>query len=215
MKLLGAYEYGLTLHDNNVAAGAKLTVDASDLLAGYGLTLDGFDETDGRLTVKGSSYQDYVVGGGTKDRIEGGDGADDLNGVGGKDVINGGAGQDIITPGAGADTIVFDSGADSTSLAFDRIGGFNADADRIDVSIAISNVVSDSGTVNEATFDADLASQANDWVGAKIFNVDGGDYIGKVFLLIDLNGSVSYEAGTDLVIDITGFSGTVDTSDFI
>jgi hypothetical protein len=65
------------------------------------------------------------------------------------------------------------------------------------------------------TFDSDLASQANDWVGAKVFTATGGDLIGNVYLLIDVNGSVSYEVGVDLVVNITGFTGTIDTSDFV
>ena len=34
-------------------------------------------------------------------------------------------------------------------------------------------------------------------------------------MLVDENGTAGYQAGADLVIDVTGYSGTLTTSSFI
>jgi Ca2+-binding RTX toxin-like protein len=231
MFLEEGFTASIVTHDDTVAAGKHLSIIGQE--AGNGLTgfiFDGSAETDGTFDMIGSEQNDILLGGAGGDTIDGSLGDDAITGYGGKNILSGesgndsligkgrldgGIGQDELYCGAGKQKLVFEDGGDSSSTTYDFAFDFNADKDKIDVSIAVTNVVTDSGTVNFATFDSDLASEANDWTGAKVFTVTGGDVIGRVFLLIDLNGSVSYEAGTDLVIDITGFSGTVDTSDFI
>jgi hypothetical protein len=130
--------------------------------------------------------------------------------------IEGGGGSDEMTLADGEETLLYDGPAtDSSGVTHDHVFNFDADEDQFDTSITVTSVSTDSGNVSSATFDSDLASQANDWVGAKVFSATGGDLIGNVYLLIDINASVSYEVGVDLVINITGFTGTIDTTDFI
>ena len=134
---------------------------------------------------------------------------------GGNNSVTGGAGADDITCGGGTDTLVYAAGSDSTSTGHDTIHGFNADADKFDLTVAVTNVTSDSGSLSTATFDTDMGNAINDWVGATVMTATGGDLSGEVFLVVDMNANNSYDAGTDLVVDITGYSGTIDTGDFI
>ena len=126
----------------------------------------------------------------------------------------GAATTEIICAG-GTDTLVYAAGSDSTSTGYDTIIGFNADADKFDITVAVTDVTSDSGTISSATFDTDMGNAINDGVGATVMTATGGDLGGEVFLVVDMNANNSYDAGTDLVVDITGYSGTIDTGDFI
>jgi Ca2+-binding RTX toxin-like protein len=217
IKLTEAFGYDLTFHDGNIAAGGKLVIDANAVFGANGITINAEAEQDGdtRLVVVATAQADTLIGGKGRDLFESGLESDTLNGNGGKDLLVGGPGGDFLTGGAGADTFAYFTSSASTGLDHDFLLDFNADADLIDVQGNVTAVSTDSGTINSASFDADLASEANDWTGAKVFTVTGGDLIGQVLLLLDRNGSNSYEVGTDYVIDITGLTGTIDTSDFI
>ena len=46
-------------------------------------------------------------------------------------------------------------------------------------------------------------------------HASGGDLIGHDFLIVDTNSNNVYNCGTDYVIDITGYTGTLDSGDFI
>jgi hypothetical protein len=49
------------------------------------------------------------------------------------------------------------------------------------------------------------------------FKGTGGDddLDGRTYLVVDAGSDTAYQAGSDYVFDITGFSGTVTTGDFI
>lgn len=101
----------VTFADGNVAAGAKLVVNAG---GGRDL-IDGSAETDGVF---------HMLGGDGSDTLIGGAGADTLEGGAGHDLLDGGAGNDVyVIRDAAADNvdrIVLDAGEDT--LAFDGSG---------------------------------------------------------------------------------------------
>ncbi len=94
-----SYSYAISTVDENVVAGASMTIDGSSLLDGESLVFSGASEASGML------------------RILGGAGGDTLTGGSGSDIIDGGAGADILDGGAGADGIVGGTGADTVSYA--------------------------------------------------------------------------------------------------
>jgi hypothetical protein len=212
LKLTGGGSFDLTSDDANVAAGATLQVRVEPTTD---LVFDGSAELDGSFHLRGASGSDFLTGGAGTDRLGGQGGDDALVGRGGDDLIRGGLGADDIRPRKGADTLAYTSGADSSSTTHDTVVKLDANEDRFDVDLAVTNVVTKSGTLNTATFDSDMGTAINDWTGAVVLTVTGGDLIGHTFLVIDANGNVSYDAGTDHVIDITGYSGTLDAADFI
>jgi Ca2+-binding RTX toxin-like protein len=117
------YTYVLTSIDANVAAGAKLLIDATMLVAGESATFDGSAETDGKFLFSGGQGNDVFTGGAGADGFYFRDGSFWNPG----DKVIGGAGDQIglrgdftgaqkIVMGAdqiqGVETIVLMSGVD-------------------------------------------------------------------------------------------------------
>jgi VCBS repeat-containing protein len=86
------YAYPLTMVDQNVAAGQRLTIDGSDLRVRENLTVNGLAERDGSYTILGGRGVDTLTGGmghdyfvfgndghwGSTDKVTGGLGTDEL-----------------------------------------------------------------------------------------------------------------------------------------
>jgi hypothetical protein len=191
-----------------------LDVDASAMIStGAFLSFNGAAETNGAFS---------VTGGANSDNLEGGAGADTLVGGGSGDTLTGGGGADRLVGGGGPDTFRYVAVSDSSSTGHDRILGLNLDADKffLDGGIdptGVDAAVTD-GDLSLATFDADLAAAVgiSELIALHtlIFTPDGGDLAGRSYLVIDRDSNAGYQAGDDLVIDVTGFTGTLDTGDF-
>jgi len=110
-----SFGYTLTMNDGNVAAGARMTIQANQLRAGEVLNFNGSGEGDGAFTVFSGAGDDVIVGGA------------------GADVIYGGAGADTLTGGAGNDTFAYINAIHSTQAARDTITDFTL-GDVIDLS---------------------------------------------------------------------------------
>ena len=180
------YDYDLTMDDLNLAGGVLMTVDAGQLTAGEHLTFDGSAETDGSF------------------RIFGGAGADSLIGSANGDIIFGALGKDYLKGGAGADAYSYRSAADSTSTGYDTIDGFEFGIDTLDLPGVHDSYGHTAGSVSTATFDADISAATVGMLGssALFLDVTGGDLAGKLFLIVDQNGIVGYQAGEDFVIEL-------------
>jgi Ca2+-binding RTX toxin-like protein len=113
---LGTFSYDLKTLDTNVAAMARLTVNANTLRAGENVTFDGSAETDAMFRLILGAGDDTVIGG-----------AHD-------DVFYGRLGADTLTGGTGNDEFHYRAFAESTAASMDRILDFTA-GDRIDLSV--------------------------------------------------------------------------------
>jgi Ca2+-binding RTX toxin-like protein len=205
IQMTDGFSYKLTTADATVAAGQSLTVDGTALSAGHTLNFNGTAETDGSLVLRGGAGDDTLIGGAQAD------------------TLNGGGGADLLTPGAGLDTVSYDKAADSTSVNYDTVHGFFFGHDKfkipgsgtpvtgIDAAIA-------TGALSTATFDSDLAAALSGHLKAhhaELFTAGSGTLAHQTFLVIDLNGVAGYQANADLVIHLTGQSGTMTAGDFI
>lgn len=114
------YNYTLTTHNGNVAAGQLLIVTAASLLSTEQLTFNGSAESDGRLQVFGGHGSDTITTGAGNDRIIGGEGAD------------------ILTGGAGNDVFQYNNALESTAANRDTILDFTS-GDRIDLFYTDAN----------------------------------------------------------------------------
>jgi VCBS repeat-containing protein len=204
----GGDSYNIILNGLNVASGASLTVDGSNLTNGTDtLTLDG--------SAIGANSTLHLIGGAGGDTLLGGNGQDSIVGGDGNDTITGGNGRDFLTGGAGADTFVYAAPSESTSTNYDTITDLDFSQDHIHLSGYFVNAIDTAvttGTAGPSNFDFHMetsvgASQlaAHD---AVLFTADHGGYAGHTYLVIDLNGTAGYQAGSDLVIDITGATNT-------
>jgi Ca2+-binding RTX toxin-like protein len=95
-----SYDYNLTMHNANVAAGQQLRVNAQSLLAGEDFTFDGSAETNGRFLVYGGFGIDTLTGGAGNDIFY-----FEAGRLGAGDKVNGGGGNDaVVISGAPAGT---------------------------------------------------------------------------------------------------------------
>ncbi|HXL99045.1 MAG TPA: DUF4347 domain-containing protein, partial [Rhizomicrobium sp.] len=210
---LGAgHDYSLTTNSATVATGAALTIYGANLGAGDNLTFNGSSETNGHFNISGGAGDDHLTGGALHDTIAAGDGTN---------TIKGGGGADSLTGGSGADTFVYSAAADSTGASYDTVHGFDASADFFDTTItvgAIDTTVA-AGRLSTANFDTNLAAAVGSGQlgshDAVLFTPTIGNLAGHTFLVVDINGTAGYQAGQDLVIDVTGMAGTLTTANFI
>jgi Ca2+-binding RTX toxin-like protein len=187
----------LLLDDANVAAGERLIVDASKVKED-GFAFDGSGETDGFFKVVGSSSNDFLIGGAKNDTIYAGGGA--LN------VLGGGGGGDKLQLGSGTDVLWYHGVADSSSATgVDTVIGFDAAADRFEFSFHITGVDDTVSVASLAGVDASALSAHH----AVLANVGA-----KTYLIADANGVAGYQAGEDLLIAVTGLTGTLTTQNF-
>jgi Ca2+-binding RTX toxin-like protein len=210
MLILGdGQNYQFSTHDANVGAGATLTVDYSAVGVDNNF-FDGNDETDGSFHIICGAGNGQYVGGAGNDVMVAGSGITALWGLGGADDLTG---------GTAADQFSYFSPTESVSAAYDTIHSLDFDEDVFYMFGGAPNIAGPvSGTLSAISFDSDLAAAVgagqmgvND---ALIFTATGGTLTGRSFLVVNADGSAGYATG-DTVIDITGYTGTLDSGDFI
>jgi VCBS repeat-containing protein len=170
-------------------------------------------------SLTGNDGSDYLDGGNGADSLFGGLGNDTLLGGNGNDLLVGGAGADFLTGGSGADTFrTGGNGADTFRFGFgdsllanpDRITDLAIGTDVIDgpnaVSAANLRKLGAVSTLDAAGVGALLNSRANFGVnGAATFTFGTSRYLA-------LNDNIAgFNANNDLVIEITGLSGNINT----
>jgi Ca2+-binding RTX toxin-like protein len=161
------------------------------------------------------------------ENVTGGAAADTLVGSAVANVINGGAGTDLLTGGAGGDTFIFQFGQSGVGSP-DRITDFAIGTDRIDLLSAAggnlgtptvftraanfaANALTTLNNIVAAVFtDANGATAGNQGLGnnaAALVQVTGSGSTVGTYLVV--NNGAGFQAGTDLVINITGHTGTL------
>jgi Ca2+-binding RTX toxin-like protein len=176
-------------------------------------------------TIFGSASDDFAYGGAGADSMDGDIGGDQFYGGGGDDLINtgddsdvlvGDGGQDRLIGGDDFDNFVFLAVAESTGVLCDHIEDFKTNEDVMHIGFGVSGVdnVINTGTLSSGTFDTDLANAVNGTnhvaQHAVVFVPDAGNLLSRVYLVIDGNNTAGYQAGQDLVIEVSGGSGFVE-----
>lgn len=176
---------------------------------------DGFGELDSVTNVedvRGTNFNDTIVGNAANNRLEG---------MRGNDLLDGLSGSDELVGGNGDDAFVFRTIASSTFNGLDghsSVLDFRADGDNDKIQLN-SNFFSANGTLSEASGDLTAASfdlnvqaildgQAPGGAGANyvaLVTANGGDLNGRTFLIVD-DGNGSFAASEDIVIELTGTS---------
>ena len=179
IKVDAGHSYDLTVgNDQFLSSGHTLTVDGSGLGAGDSLIFDGSVESDGAFILKGGA---------------------------GNDTLAGGEQADTLTGGGGEDTFVYGVAADSNGTHTDHITDFDGDSDQIEVGFNVTSVHQISANLDNLGMSMSAALAGHlDASGAVVVTATSGALAGHVFLVVDYQGSTSYSATNDLVIDITG-----------
>ena len=189
--------------DGTTGTTASLAVDLSkDSLTINNLPFVG----TAQLVVK--NFTD-VKGSENADVITGSNGANVLNGAGGDDVLNGLGGADILTGGAGNDVFVIGRG-DSLLSGFDRMTDLVIGSDRIDGFTAQNSVRQLGGVQSLAAEDIGqvLNNQMFGADRAATFTLGTGSS-SRTFLALNDNQS-GFQANSDSIVEITGFSGNLN-----
>ncbi|MGD0866643.1 MAG: calcium-binding protein, partial [Rhizomicrobium sp.] len=203
--LAAGNDYNLTINAATVGAGQTLTVNGSGLDAGDALTFNGSADSNGTLILMGGAGTDTLIGGTYKDTFE----------------VSGGG--DTLVSSGGIDTFVYNTASDSTSTGYDTIKGFNAATDFFQLTFAVTgiNAAVTGGPLSTLHFDQNLthdigASQLSAY-HAVLFTPSSGNLSGDTFLIIDVNGVAGYQAGQDLVIELTNATdlANLSTSNFV
>lgn len=216
----------------------------ADTAANLAVTFASLNSTStANVAITGGAGNDVLTGNAAKDTIVGGAGADTINGGAGIDTILGGAGDDVITVntanqrdtitgGADADTIKF-SAADlvntlqtsSGTVAIVSIKDFVAGTDKIGIvdtgGAATSMVLTAAQTIETAVTLSDVyagitaiaASVDGGALSGAVVTVSGGAAAGTYLYVNDAMGAVSN--ANDMLINITGITGTLANSDFV
>ncbi|WP_286825470.1 Calx-beta domain-containing protein [Microcystis sp. LSC13-02] len=151
-------------------------------------------------------------------------GNNNITGNSGINQINGANGADILTGGPGADTFIFQFGQ-STISASDSITDFAINSDKIDLltqgglatnapisfsRAANSTVTTLQNLVNQVFTDANGATTGNQGLGvnsAALVQVTTGAIAGTYLIIND--STDGFQSSNDLLVNITGFTGTL------
>lgn len=192
--------------------GSRVVVD---LASGFATGGAGTDFISNVENVKGSIFNDILTGT---------SGANVLNGDNGNDALNGGAGADTLTGGGGRDTFIYQFGQSLVS-ASDRITDFTIGTDKIDLLTqgglaanapsSFTRAADKTATTllnlaNQVFIDANGASSGNQALGvngAALVRVTSGAIAGT-YLAIN-NSTAGFQANSDLLVNLTGLTGTL------
>jgi Ca2+-binding RTX toxin-like protein len=204
----GSDNFTYTISDGTATATASVVVEV-------GINLDGGNGAD-ELT--GTPGDDHLNGGNGKDTLTGLAGNDTLSGDNGDDILNGGAGVDQLTGGSGDDILTGGSEAD-TFVFNERDGSLRnkitdlvIGTDIIDGSSAVT--ATNIGTVGAVSFltDRGIAAKLTESTftanGAAIFTLERADT--RTFLALN-DGNAGFSLYDDIVIEITGYSGNLNS----
>ncbi len=151
-------------------------------------------------------------------------GNNNITGNNGINQINGGAGIDTLTGGLGADIFIFQFGQSTISTS-DRITDFAINSDKIDLLTQAGNATSAPSSfsraanstvttlqnlVNQVFTDANGAITGNQGLGvnsAALVQVTTGAIAGTYLVIND--STAGFQSSNDLLINITGFTGTL------
>lgn len=182
-------------HINGSAGDDIIMGDTDDSDSSYG----GDEDNDTLLGAKGRDMlyggrgDDDLRGGGGRDELYGGHDNDTLDGGGGKDELYGSFGDDNMSGGGGNDILQGDDGDDV----------YNGGAGK-DVFVFVNNDAYDNNSITDFTKGDDKMDMSDfDWMQ---FNY---------LTITQSGGSTMIEYSNWIDIELTGYTGTLDATDFI
>ena len=196
---------------------ASLSYTLPDNVENLLITITG----TGNLNGTGNALNNQITGNSGNNSLNGAAGTDTLIGGAGNDTLNGAAGIDTLTGGTGTDIFIFQFGQ-STAAALDRVTDFAIGTDKIDLlsqaGAAINAPVAftratDSTTTNINTIVTNVFTDANGaTAGNQALGINSAvlvrDNSSSTYLIIN-DGTLGFQSANDLVINLTGLTGTL------
>lgn len=177
------------------------------------------DTGEGKDVITGVENIDAGAG---NDLITGTTGNNSLSGSAGNDTLKGGAGTDNLTGGAGLDKIVCNFGQ-SLTTGIDRLSDFKVGEDRLDILTKTGGNVSikthSNGGNRTSTTASDLMKQVFTdtnltTTGNQALGVNSSVFVtwnNNSYLIVN-DASAGFQANSDLILNVTGFSGNFQTA---
>ncbi len=174
----------------------------------------------GNLNGTGNGLNNQITGNSGNNNLNGAAGNDTLIGGAGNDNLNGAAGIDTLTGGVGTDIFIFQF-SQSTSAALDRVTDFAIGSDKIDLLSQAGGAINapvaftratDSTTTNINTIVTNVFTDANGaTAGNQALGINSAvlvrDNSSSTYLIIN-DGTLGFQSANDLVINLTGLTGT-------
>ncbi|MDB9456873.1 calcium-binding protein, partial [Dolichospermum circinale CS-545/17] len=176
------------------------------------------NRANGQIFVNVSNVENYNITGTQYDDVfEGRSGNDTFNGGAGNDILTGGVGKDTLTGGLGRDRFDYRVLTDSLLDNFDLITGLNATTgndlflvttarsgfNNVTTAVATLDATGIAARLTTATFTANSAAQFTFGTGTNT----------RTFVAIN-DAIAGFSATTDAIIEVTGLTGTLGTSNF-
>ena len=211
----------LTTHDDNVAAGGTLTINAESMTT-TALTFVGTNEADGNfvITAAGNQAHNITLGSGNDSYTSSSSGADVVVATAGTNTISTGTGVDDITSGSGADTITVGAGTDNiVTLAAAALGGTAMDVitDWTSGTVEIEIDIDEVGAAAANLPDLDDMTTAQTAGDATVFTITGAADLETAdstdgIILVNLTGNIAdtdaletaLEMGGDAALTVSG-----------
>ncbi len=188
------------------------TIDATDAAS---LTVNA-GVTDAALTVTGTAGADALD-------FTGATGALTIDSGAGADTITSGDAADSITTGADADVITYTAATQSDDTNTDVITDFDADADSFSFTTTAGSgnaSVFVDGTASDFSSAANLTAAATAFLASDVALAAAEaagifDFGGSTYLVLNDAADATYDAATDYLVDVTGFTGTITVTDIV
>ncbi|MEH2242233.1 calcium-binding protein [Nostoc sp.] len=192
--------------------GSRVIVDLANGFATGGAGTDVISNVE---NIKGSIFDDI---------LSGSSGANVIDGDNGNDILFGGAGADTLIGGQGTDVFAFQFGQSTVSatdritdftIGTDKIGLLTSDGSTVITPTSFSRAADSTATslvnlANQVFTDANGALAGNQALGvngAALVKITSGAIAGT-YLAIN-NSTAGFQANSDLLVNLTGLTGTL------
>jgi Ca2+-binding RTX toxin-like protein len=147
-----------------------------------------------------------------RDTIQGNEGNDTLRGHDGIDTITGGAGNDVFSY-----QNAFDDGDNAVGGGpVERVTDVDWSVDRVDTAPNLTFAFNaGAGTGVDLNASANNAINAAAALGGTQLVAAQFTFAGRTYLAMNIDGAANFVDATDLLIDITGVTGSIGNSNFI
>jgi Ca2+-binding RTX toxin-like protein len=205
---------GAGLQLDSLATAAEVRIDASGVTkTGVKISMTA-DQQQGGVTMIGSDFADTLTGGVGRDVISGGKGNDIINMTGSRQ-------KDVVTGGDGADQFVFEHLQSSSGTAgIVHITDFVAGTDKIKLQAYSGVHLNSEQTLASADSLAEIYAgiqgtprSTTQQAEARVITVSQGAAKGTYLFVNDSDAGIS--ASNDMLVNITGMTGHLSSSDFI